>query len=332
MNDITPKEQQWIRDVLTACNAAADADLLLWAESKHKWVPEIVPAAADLVKGLGGKAEEIFIAIAAGTVAMRPGGPEAYGYEDEVLVWRRSQVEDPRKLFSALQDLQGFTAPSQPRPETLTEAKAYSLRITVPDDERDDLPNYVHAIRKRRGFAVGKPDSMFATFASSMVAIKGPVFQFDDRYDALVIGDFVLVLNQSGFEDLLGIGHAEKQAARGNAATLMAGLANLSLPAAFLSTLGELGATRARVAKILARIKDAPWLKEVTITSVAAKALKGGLGEVVYVHNGKLKVEQGAEEEFVRLLNEDYFEGDFSGRVYRSDRKIQVGLPAPPKG
>lgn len=327
MNDITPKEQQWIRDVLTACNAAASADLLLWAETKHKWVPEIVPAAADLVQQLGGKAEEIFMAIEAGTVAMRPGGPEAYGYADEVLVWRRTQVEDPRKLFSALQDLQGFTAPSQPRPETLTAAKAYSLRITVPDDERDDLPNYVHAIRKRRGFAVGKPDSMFATFASSMVALKGPIFQFDDRFDALVVGDFVLVLNQSGFEDLLGIGHAEKQAAPRNAQTLVGGLKALTLPPEFAQTLGQFASGRSRMAKILARIKNAPWLTQLTVEQVAAKAAKRGLDHLVYLDSGKLRVREHGEEQFLRLLNEDFFEGDFSGQAFRADRKVEV----PPK-
>jgi hypothetical protein len=168
---------------------------------------------------------------------------------------------------------------------------------------------------------------LVALFDQTLTRVVAPVFAFDETFDVVIGQDGAWALNQANFERLF----RESAPVLAKTNEWVKSLATL-LPIAesgqelLAERLRQNSALRRKVRSLISK----PYLPTLTMDRVAEKATAHGLDAASLIHDGELVFTRDVERELVHLLNEDLFEGDFSGSPYAAGRKTVRGLDACP--
>lgn len=148
--------------------------------------------------------------------------------------------------------------------------------------------------------------------------LDDPVFVLEAGFDLVVAPDEVAVLRVEAFNRMFADLHTLASAAPANA-KLIAEVMPRMRPAA-VEALGWAAAARPSLARRLARLARPGAVPAVTPDDLSAAMTKHGLDPGDLVSNGEIVFEQNRAAVFLDLIEQLYYETDFTGEHRRSDR------------
>jgi hypothetical protein len=148
--------------------------------------------------------------------------------------------------------------------------------------------------------------------------LDDPVFVLEAGFDLVVTPDEVAVLRIEAFNRMFADLHTLASAAPANA-KLIAEVMPLMKQAA-VEALARAAATRPSLARRLARLARPGAVPAVTPDDLSAAMTKHGLNPGDLVSDGEIAFEQNRAAVFLDVIEQLYYETDFTGEHRRSDR------------
>jgi hypothetical protein len=148
--------------------------------------------------------------------------------------------------------------------------------------------------------------------------LDDPVFVLEAGFDLVVAPDEVAVLRIEAFNRMFADLHTLASAAPVNA-KLIAEVMLRMRPAA-VEALASAAAARPSLARRLARLARPGAIPAVTPDDLSAAMAKHGLNPADLVSGGEIAFEQNRAAVFLDLIEQLYYETDFTGEHRRSDR------------
>jgi hypothetical protein len=148
--------------------------------------------------------------------------------------------------------------------------------------------------------------------------LDDPVFVLEAGFDLVVAPDEVAVLRIEAFNRMFADLHTLASAAPVNA-KLIAEVMLRMRPGA-VEALARAAAARPSLARRLARLARPGAVPAVTPDDLSAAMTKHGLNPADLVSNGEIAFEQNRAAVFLDLIEQIYYETDFTGEHRRSDR------------
>jgi hypothetical protein len=148
--------------------------------------------------------------------------------------------------------------------------------------------------------------------------LDDPVFVLEAGFDLVVAPDEVAVLRVEAFNRMFADLHTLASAAPANAKLIAEVMPGMK-PAA-VEALGGAAAARPSLARRLARLARPGAVPAVTPDDLSAAMSKHGLDPGDLVSNGEIAFEQNRAAVFLDLIEQLYYETDFTGEHRRSDR------------
>ncbi|MEI2714898.1 MAG: Kiwa anti-phage protein KwaB-like domain-containing protein [Nocardioides sp.] len=177
-------------------------------------------------------------------------------------------------------------------------------------------------IRKRSPVALGSKALVGRFLSGEVTKVTEPLFAFDKVYDLIVTDDRVLILNKSGFDSLFR--HSAVVLAKTPEwVTDLA--AHLPLaPGSEIALNEALQRNQFHRNKLQAILKR-PHIQKLTPADVEAGMKRHGLDPQVLMSGGQLVLDTPENtKQILNLLNEDLFQGDFSGDEFAAGSKRRV--------
>jgi hypothetical protein len=217
--------------------------------------------------------------------------------------------------------------------ELLTEIeKGSSLENAVAADFRRSLLGYALVVstpgaqtiyvRKSNPVVLARKPFVAQLVDDTLSKIDKVLFAFDEWFDVVITSDQIVVLNQKNFELLF----KESEAVLAKAPEWVAQLAAV-LPftpgsrEVFADSLKTNSFYRQKLHSILRR----PYVSELTPELLRERMSNHGLDVERLMPNGELNFTPENTKELLRLLNEDYFQGDFSHERFAASAKQRIG-------
>jgi hypothetical protein len=148
--------------------------------------------------------------------------------------------------------------------------------------------------------------------------LEDPVFVFEAGFDLVISPDEVAVLRLEAFNRMFADLNTLALAAPANAIKV-AGLVGQVAPAA-VEALARAAAARPSVARRLQRLAQAGTVPSVTSHELSQAMVKHGLDPAQLVGNNEITFQQEQAAVFLDLIEQLYYETDFTGEHRRSDR------------
>jgi hypothetical protein len=148
--------------------------------------------------------------------------------------------------------------------------------------------------------------------------LEDPVFVFEAGFDLVISPDEVAVLRLEAFNRMFADLNTLALAAPANASKV-AGLVGQVAPAA-VEALAHAAAARPSVARRLQRLAQAGTVPSVTSQDLSRAMTKHGLDPVQLVAGDEITFRQEQAAVFLDLIEQLYYETDFTGEHRRSDR------------
>jgi hypothetical protein len=144
------------------------------------------------------------------------------------------------------------------------------------------------------------------------------VFVLEAGFDLVVAPDQVAVLRIEAFNRMFADLHTLASAAPANAKLIAEVMPRMR--AAAVEALAEAAAARPTLARRLARLARPGAIPAVTPDDLSAAMTKHGLNPGDLVSNGEIAFEQNRAAVFLDLIEQLYYETDFTREHRRSDR------------
>ena len=174
-------------------------------------------------------------------------------------------------------------------------------------------------VRQTDPHRVAKAGGITALFGQEgLRRLEDPVFIFEAGFDLVIGADEVAVLRLEAFNRMFADLNALALAAPANARKI-AGMVGQVTPAA-IEALGRAAAARPSIARRLQRLARAGTLPSVTPKDLSRAMLKHELDPAQLVMGNKIAFEQDQATVFLDLIEQLYYETDFTGEHRRSDR------------
>lgn len=173
-------------------------------------------------------------------------------------------------------------------------------------------------IRKTSPVKLATQGMVSRLMVDRLAEVSEPIFAFDNRFDVLLDGDRVVILNRRNFEALF----KDIDAIRERIPTWVDSIAD-SLPmglesrAMLISALERDQFTRRK----FHAASQKPYMKTMTIATVEEALVRHHLDPNSYIKNGELALDTNNVKRVVQLINEDLFKGDFSGDEFATGSK-----------
>ena len=148
--------------------------------------------------------------------------------------------------------------------------------------------------------------------------LEDPVFVFEAGFDLVISADEVAVLRLEAFNRMFADLGTLALAAPANASKI-AGMVGHVAPAA-VEALARAAAARPSVARRLQRLAQASAVPSVTPRDLSQAMAKHGLDPAQLVTGGEIAFPQERATVFLDLIEQLYYETDFTGEHRRSDR------------
>jgi hypothetical protein len=264
-----------------------------------------------------------------GALVPRPYGASPYIEPDEeylaVPVTDLPAASGPRPGESGddeaagLSDLQRLVATAGLRPVSRAELREgrYLFYAAVCADEGSG--QRLGFVRQSDPHRVAKAGGFLALLGQEgLQHLDDPVFVLDAGFDLVVTPDEVAVLRIEAFNRMFADLHTLASAAPANA-KLIGEVMPRMRPAA-VDALGAAAAARPSLARRLARLARRGAVPAVTPDELSAALAKHGLDPGDLVSQGEIAFEQSRAVVFLDLIEQLYYETDFTGEHRRSDR------------
>ena len=182
----------------------------------------------------------------------------------------------------------------------------------------------------RRGRRIGfvrQADPHRVAKAGGLMALLGgeglreltdPVFIFEASFDLVVSPDEIAVLRLEAFNRMFADLNTLAAAAPANAKTISASVDRMSTAA--VDALARAAAARPSLARQLQRLTRPGATPQVTPGDLAAAMAKHSLDPAGIVQSGEVVFAEDTAGQFLDLLEQLYYETDFTGEHRRSDR------------
>ncbi len=151
--------------------------------------------------------------------------------------------------------------------------------------------------------------------------VKSPMVVFDETFDFIVRDDFVVVLNASNFERIVSTNEAARETAKIWATEFSQ---QIAVTAAGLAVLEDYLAGNSFARRKMQSIRSKSHLNGLSGTRIREALSKRGLDPADYLDGDALAVTKENAKLTLSLLNEDLFEGEFSGDEYAAARKSRL--------
>jgi hypothetical protein len=148
--------------------------------------------------------------------------------------------------------------------------------------------------------------------------LDDPVFVLEAGFDLVVTPDEVAVLRVEAFNRMFADLHTLASAAPANAKLIAEVMPRMR--AAAVEALAGAAAARPSLARRLARLARPGAVPAVTPDDLSAAMTRHGLDPGDLVSNGEIAFEQNRAAVFLDLIEQLYYETDFTGEHRRSDR------------
>jgi hypothetical protein len=193
-----------------------------------------------------------------------------------------------------------------------------------------------HVCTDRRGRRIGfvrQADPHRVAKAGGLMALLGgeglreltdPVFIFEASFDLVVSPGEIAVLRLEAFNRMFADLHT--LAAAANAKTVSASVDRMSTAA--VDALARAAAARPALARQLQRLTRPGATPQVTPGDLAAAMAKHSLDPAGIVQGGEVVFAEDSAGQFLDLLEQLYYETDFTGEHRRSDRYSPLRTPA----
>jgi len=180
--------------------------------------------------------------------------------------------------------------------------------------------------RQRIGFArqtdphrVARAGGLLTLFGQEgLRRLEDPVFVFEAGFDLVISPDEVAVLRLEAFNRMFADLNTLALAAPANASKI-AGMVGQVAPSA-VQALARAAAARPSLARRLQRLAQAGTVPSVTPPDLAQAMAKHGLDPAQLVTGGEIAFPQEQATVFLDLIEQLYYETDFTGEHRRSDR------------
>jgi hypothetical protein len=189
----------------------------------------------------------------------------------------------------------------------------------------------------RRGRRIGfvrQADPHRVAKAGGLMALLGteglreladPVFIFEASFDLVVSPGEIAVLRLEAFNRMFADLHTLAAAAPANAKTVSVSVDRMSTAA--VDALARAAAGRPSLARQLQRLARPGATPRVTPDDLAGAMAKHSLDPAAVVSNGEVAFTDEHAGQFLDLLEQLYYETDFTGEHRRSDRYSPLGKP-----
>jgi Domain of unknown function (DUF4868) len=176
---------------------------------------------------------------------------------------------------------------------------------------------FVKQYNPRRGFKTGR---LVTAYRNTLSKFDDPIFNFDFDFDVIVAPDEIAILRMTAFErvfsdlDVLGAGVPD------DISSLAADL-GVEFSSTAADALTAACQQRATLARRLKRVARAAHLKNVTRRSLRDALARHGLSRDLFGRGQELEIPDDEHAGVLLDMLEDlYYEGDFSGEHRRADR------------
>ena len=185
------------------------------------------------------------------------------------------------------------------------------------DRGRGDRLAFVRQINPHRVAKAGRTLAVLGD-GDRLQRLEQPLFVFEASYDLVVGVDEVAVLRLEAFNRLYSDLQVIAAAAPTNAQLLAAQLPGMSTGAA--DALATTAGKRPSLARRLQRLSRPGAIPSVTPSQLLRALQKHGLDPSLVVANGQIAIDDEGAEVLLDLLEELYYETDFTGEHRRADR------------
>jgi hypothetical protein len=201
---------------------------------------------------------------------------------------------------------------------------------------------YAVVCTDRRGQRIGfvrQADPHRVAKAGGLMALLGgeglreltdPVFIFEASFDLVVFPGEIAVLRLEAFNRMFADLNTLAAAAPANAKTISASVDRMSTAAVY--ALARAAAARPSLARQLQRLTRPGATPQVTPGDLAAALAKHSLDPAGIVSGGEVVFAEDRAGQFLDLLEQLYYETDFTGEHRRSDRYSPLRTPAGGEG
>jgi len=227
------------------------------------------------------------------------------------------QVDDDEA--AALSDLERLIATAGLPPvsrEELREGKYLFYAVVCTEAAGRQRIGFVRQTDPHR---VAKTGGFMARFGEEgLQSLEDPVFIFEAGFDLVVAPDEVAVLRLEAFNRMFADLNTITAAARGNAKMIASSVTGMT-PAA-TQALGAAASGRPSLARRLQRLLRPGALPPVTPEALSEAMIKHGLDPTAIVSDDKIAFAEDDAVVFLDLLEQLYYETDFTGEHRRADR------------
>jgi hypothetical protein len=174
-------------------------------------------------------------------------------------------------------------------------------------------------VRQADPHRVAKAGGLMALFGGEgLRELADPVFIFEASFDLVVSPGEIAVLRLEAFNRMFADLHTLAAAAPANAKTISASVDRMSTAA--VDALARAAAARPSLARQLQRLTRPGGTPQVTPGDLAAAMTKHSLDPAGLVRGGEVVFAEDNAGQFLDLLEQLYYETDFTGEHRRSDR------------
>lgn len=227
-------------------------------------------------------------------------------------------VIDDKDTLDELADLRALAAQASTLPTTAPHDLDLSIQLYAVVLGNDSRAVFVRKTDPTMTFKAGR---ILAIGQDRLRLLEEPVFGFSPGFDLVLMEDWAVVLNQSGFERLFrDIGLIERHVSQ----WVMGITDHLPMASASVAALEEVALRDSRVWRKLREIRRRGHLASVDLKEVTRYAKRMGLDPKTIVQDGQLVFDPTNRFSFLHLLNEDLYKGPLTDEAFEAQRKAPV--------
>lgn len=160
--------------------------------------------------------------------------------------------------------------------------------------------------------------SLRGYLTDSFNLLKDPILSFDEHFDFLIREEEIIIFNPNSFERITNSPEGAALASQRLVAALSGALSiNEDSKMALTTFLGKNTYSRRKALSVC----NKAYLKSLDVGRISGKLQKHGLKPANFLDGSDLVFTQENCKQYLELLNDDVFHGDFSGEDYAAARK-----------
>lgn len=255
---------------------------------------------------------DVAVAVAAGLMSGHEYSPDADLEDDTHLVAGRDQLLDV-ELLSTLERGPSLDEASETE---LMQRPLFCYAVLVGSGQSPLM-----FIRKRSPVALLRKSIVARLFSGALDQIDPPLFAFDVTFDVIVTRDKVYILNKALFEALFKESYAvlREIPVWVDRFTHRFPVTSTSRDV-LIDTVRRNGFLRNKIHAILSQ----PYIDTLSSEQIEEKLTHHGFDVSVYMRDGEVDFTKTTTRDIIRLLNEDFFVGDFSREKYAAGSKRRM--------